>query len=169
MNYINKRRHPMRMLRLNELRSVCGAQMQPGQVEYGPDGILTVIMGGAGSSWQYSPSLGFYQGTDPTELYGPEGGNDLRESDESPSFDWIPKLFLGLGALGMGVGAVVGIKAGTAEAAHIMGIGGRYAFSAAMIAICESPYAAAAFGTTVGLTIAAVIVIGSISYYVLTD
>jgi len=82
---------------------------------------------------------------------------------------WFGPVLAGGGLTGFTIGAGYGTLLGSAEAAHLFGIGGRYAFSAGMIALCETPYAAAMLGATVGLGIASIIVIAGVTYYVVSS
>ena len=82
---------------------------------------------------------------------------------------WFGSALAGGGLAGFAIGGVYGTLLGSTEAAHLFGIGGRYAFSAGMIALYETPYAAAMLGATVGLGIASIIVIAGVTYYVVSS
>ena len=82
---------------------------------------------------------------------------------------WFGSALAGGGLAGFAIGGVYGTLLGSTEAAHLFGIGGRYAFSAGMIALCETPYAAAMLGATMGLGVASIIVIAGVTYYVVSS
>lgn len=70
---------------------------------------------------------------------------------------------LAIGGLGgFALGGAGGLWLGTAEAAHLSG-------AAALIAICETPYAMAMLGATVGLGLASVVVIAGVTYIAVTS
>ena len=112
-------------------------------------------------------------GSGPTMLTPDGGGLEevvITAPREHSSLDWIGPVLAGGGLAGFTIGGGYGALLGSAEAAHLFGIGGRYAFSAGMIALCETPYAAAMLGATVGLGIASIIVIAGVTtYYVVSS
>ena len=75
-------------------------------------------------------------------------------------------VLIGGGLTGFALGGGCGTLLGSAEAARLFGLGGRYAFSAGMIALCETPYAAAILGATMGLAVASIVVIAGATSYV---
>jgi len=97
------------------------------------------------------------------------GGASSSISGGGPG-SWVGPVLAGGGLTGFTIGAGYGTLLGSAEAAHLLGIGGRYALSAGMIALCETPYAAAMLGATFGLGIASIIVIAGVTtYYVVSS